>query len=156
LCSAQCPFFLYPSDNDNCNSDPNTFALFESLVELADTDAGSGECEAAVAGWHDQANNWATLIYTGLDGVVSTAASVNTLELNYPSIVGTYTMQYNVPHTAIAAGSVVTVTAVWDEISNPAVSQDYGVTFTLNHISTILYTGVTSTITYPIQVFTGG
>ncbi|KAH7037601.1 uncharacterized protein B0I36DRAFT_380772 [Microdochium trichocladiopsis] len=139
-----------PGPAAQCNVGPDE-TDYLAVLEIVAQDS-RGECQANVAPFGGQYYELGTVVFTGVDNVVSTAGAINIISDITPSITGTYTFSFPVPHTSISVGSPV---AVYVGYSIPG----YGIfatstsSWTENHLPTIALTASTTTSTTPSTVF---
>ncbi|KAF3918157.1 hypothetical protein ABW20_dc0101814 [Dactylellina cionopaga] len=148
--SAICYDYGYPPPAAVCNVSPDSNSYL-AILEVVSEDT-TGECQASDAPYGGQYYEKAKVVYTGVDNQVSTVSALSTISDVSPTLTGTYTFSYNIPHTSILNGSPVTVYVVY---SIPGFG-DFATStsaWTETHVSTVLYTVSTSTSTTPYQVF---
>lgn len=150
-CLATCYVGLEPSPNFVCNAAPDTAANVELIFILMDVDLPTCQDTYAAAG--DHVSQVADITYTGGDGVVRTTSAVDTVTDIVPQITGTYSFLFDVPHTIIKDGSVVTQQIVYNAPGYPSFGT-VQFSYVETHVPTLLYTVATSTVTYPDQQFT--
>ena len=125
-----------PQPDLSCFVDPSDPAYLASVIQICPCDA-----EKPVYG---------DLIYTGVNGFITTALPVTTVYLTTQFLYQTITQEYNVPLTGILPGSPVTLSI---SVGNPA--EAVGVySYTQLQSQSIFYTGITTTIVSTVDVQT--
>jgi hypothetical protein len=125
-----------PQPNLSCFVDPSDPAYLASVIEICPCDP-----EKPVYG---------NLIYTGVNGFITTALPVTTVYLTTQYLYQTITQEYNVPLTGILPGSPVTLSI---SVGNPV--EAAGVySYTQLQSQSIFYTGIITTIVSTIDVQT--
>jgi hypothetical protein len=127
---------LGPAPGAGCYVDPGDPAYLASVIEVCPCDP-----EKPVYG---------DMIYTGIDGFITTALPVTTVYLTTQYLYQTITQEYNVPLTAILPGSPVTLSV---SVGNP-VEATGAYSYTQLQSQSIFYTGITTTIVTTVDVQT--
>lgn len=117
-----------PQYGFNCYVDPNDPADFAGVIEIC-------PCDAFKPVYGD-------MVYTGINGFITTALPVTTAILTTQYVYDTITQEYNVPLTGILPGSPVTVSII---VGNPAEATGPYI-YTQLQSQSIFYTGITTTI----------
>ena len=125
-----------PQPDLSCFVDPSDPAYLASVIQVCPCDA-----EKPVYG---------DLIYTGVNGFITTALPVNTAYLTTQYLYQTFTLEYNVPLTGILPGSPVTLSI---NVGNP-VEATGAYSYTQLQSQSIFYTGITTTIVSTVDVQT--
>ncbi len=151
LCLADCYIGVAPSPNSVCNAAPDTTFNVELIFALINGDSPP-TCQDAYAGADDHIFQVADITYTGGDGLARTTRAINTVTDSVPQIVGTYSFLFDVQHTAIEDGSVVTHNIIYSAPGYPSFGSVI-YSYIETHVPTLFYTVATSTVTYPDQQF---
>ena len=149
---AACGSNLFPNNADVCNVGPDSTASLETLVIV--NESATGQCQALFAINGDQVYQYGRVIYTGLNNVRTTALALSTITDAAPTLTGSYTLSFPVPHTSILGGSPATVSVTYyaNVLGATVQFSSTAITFTENHLPTITSTFSVSTSTIPVQV----